>query len=535
MISVSNAWAAASRELLMPETHIEITYTVSEPGLQEDASTESYNESFYARTEHIVGTDADSGENYGTLEQGLFGLDGSFEYLEDEHVGGFVSENLSDENGVFDSAPKIIINFSVLHTMMIPGLTITWSEAHGEWAEDFRISAWADSIKMADKTVFGNKDVSSIVWMDLEDYNRIEVEVLKWSHPYSRAKCSHIRVGLKTRFTKEDLLSYEHTQTADLLSATLPKNSIKFALRNETGRWNPDNPENEGKYLLDQQEIRVRYGMTLGDRIEWIQGGLFWLDEWNIPSNGLQATFTARDELTFMNALYSGPTVGTLYEIALAALEQADLPQLSTGAERFYISPVLKEYSTDVSDGALKDMALAAVVQMVAHAGNCVLYQDRQGTIRIEPWNEKYTGYMLDESISYTHPEYNISKPLKAVSVSYGEKGVALVKANNLGETQTVSNPMLKTESDALRVGERAKKILDNRKVISGDFRADLRLDCLDAVIVTSKYAANIIGLTSVRYSTSGGAFKGQYTGRVVSINLESENRYSGEFYVGEI
>lgn len=535
MVNVSNAWAMASRELLMPETHIEITYTVSEPGLQEDASSSSTDKAYYSQTEEIVANEINAGDNYGTLEQGLWGLDGSFEYIENDRVGGYVSGTLSDNDGIFSSAPKIVIEFSELHTMLIPGVTITWGEAHGEWAENFRISAWADSIKMADKTVLGNKDVTSIVWMNLKDYNRLEIEILKWSHPQTRAKCAHIRLGLKTLFTKEDLLSYEHTQTADLLSASLPKNSIKFALRNETGRWNPDNPENEGKYLLDQQEIRVRYGMTLGDKIEWIQGGLFWLDEWNIPSNGLEATFTARDELTFMNAVYTGPTVGTLYEIAEAALNQADLPLLSTGADRFYISPVLKDYETDVSDGALDDMALSAVVQMVAHAGNCVLYQDREGTIRVEPWNEKYTGYMLDQNISYNHPEYNISKPLKAISVSYGEKSKALIEASVLGEIQTVDNRMIRTEADALRVGKRAKEILENRKVISGDFRADLRLDYLDAIIVTSKYAANIIGITSVSYSTTGGAFRGKYTGRVVSIDLEAETRYSGEFYLGEI
>ena len=61
-----------------------------------------------------------------------------------------------------------------------------------------------------------------------------------------------------------------------------------------------------------------------------------------------------------------------------------------------------------------------------------------------------------------------------------------------------------------------------------------MRLDCLDPIIVTSKYASNVIAVTEVRYSTTGGAFRGKYTGRVVSINLEPEIKYSGEFYAGE-
>lgn len=147
---------------------------------------------------------------------------------------------------------------------------------------------------------------------------------------------------------------------------------------------------------MNQQEMRLRYGMDINGAIEWIDGGVFWLDEWNIPSNGVEASFTARDELTFMHAIYTGPLSGTLYEIADAALQQANLPALSTGAEIYALSPVLHQYTTDVTGGAMDNTAISAVLQMVAHAANCVLFQDRLGTIRIEPWNSKYKGYMIE-------------------------------------------------------------------------------------------------------------------------------------------
>jgi hypothetical protein len=52
---------------------------------------------------------------------------------------------------------------------------------------------------------------------------------------------------------------------------------------------------------------------------------------------------------------------------------------------------------------------------------------------------------------------------------------------------------------------------------------------------VTSKYASNIIAITEINYSTTGGAIRGKYTGRVTSIVLEPEAKYSGEYYSGEI
>ena len=318
-------------------------------------------------------------------------------------------------------------------------------------------------------------------------------------------------------------------------TARLPKNSISFKLRNDDDRWNPDTPRNESIYLLNQQEIRLRYGMDINGQTEWIDGGVFWLDEWNTPNNGIEASFTARDGFTFMNQSYIGPLSGTLYEIAEAALKQANLPVLSTGAEAYYLSPVLLDYTTDVDAGADMDYSIAAVLQMVAHAGNCVLYQDRRGSIRIEPWQNRYGGYMIEPHISFTHPEYTISKPLKEVSVGYGDGQRAVIANGDKGEVQTVDNPMLISEADALRVGRKAQEILSNRKIISGEFRADVRMDVLDPIIVASKYASNIIAVTEVHYSTTGGAIRGRYVGRVVSIPLNPEKKHSGEIYLGEM
>ena len=100
---------------------------------------------------------------------------------------------------------------------------------------------------------------------------------------------------------------FEHSQTAAV--SALPKNSITFKLRNDDSRWNPDSPQNENMYLLNQQEIHLRYGMDINGQVEWIDGGggIFWLDEWNTPNNGIEASFTARDGFTFMNQDYGPP------------------------------------------------------------------------------------------------------------------------------------------------------------------------------------------------------------------------------------
>lgn len=536
MIPVSSGWASKQNQTLLPEMFVEITYAVTEPGLQEDASATASEPEDFSDVNYIVSPIDKHGEAYSTLDYGCWGLDGTFGYFDGSPEDpGYVNTEYSGEGGSLVGTPTINIDFTKRHDVLIPGLMITWSDVFGGWATDFKVTAYNANEVVAETTIIGNTDVTSIVWLDMVDYSHIKIEVLKWSHPYQRTRCMEINLGLYTVYTKDDLTSYEHSQTADLLSAELPINEIKFSLRNDDNRWNPDSPSGNEKYLLEQQKLDIRYGMDVDGKTEWIKGGTFWLSEWNTPSNGLEASFTARDVIGFMNKSYAGIRVGTLYDIAMAAFAEADLTLLDSGLPRYIVDESLKEISTDFSDDG-SDYTLAEILQMVAHAGCCVFYQDREGRVLIEPRSLNYSGYMIEPMISYAHPEYEISKPLKSVEVEYGmNRQMVVVDSEPRGEIQSIANPLIVTEEDALRVGEATKELLKRRKTVSGSFRADMRIDVLDNIIVASKYASNVLGITNVTYTNTGGGFRGSYVGRVVSINLASVKVYSNEFYSGEI
>jgi hypothetical protein len=537
MIAVSNAWKAVQNQTLLPEIFVEVTYEITEPGLQGEATASATTPEDYSNVAQIVDGLDKHGEKYAMLDYGCWGLDGSYCYSDGNPTDpGYVNSRYSDENGVMaEGYPKITIDFESRHDFAIPGITITWSKTFGGWATDFKVSALNANGMVATTTVRGNTSIVSVVDLEMMDYSQITIVILKWSHPYQRVKCSDILLGVKTVYTKKDLLGYDHKQSVDLLSAKLPENEVTFRLRNDDGRWNPDALEGTERYLLEQQEIKVRYGMDLNGDVEWIKGGTYWLSEWNTPTNGLEASFTARGVIEFMYSSYTGPRSGTLYDIAVAAFEEAGLPKLSNGSVRYVVDESLKNITTDFSMENT-EYSIAEVLQMVAHVGCCVFYQDRDGVAWIKPRSKVYSNYRIDKDISYSHPEYTISKPLKSVAVEYGaEKQSVVVDIASRGEVQTVQNPFIMTEADALRVGETAAKLLENRKVISGDYRADMRMDALDNVIVISKYASNTVCMTDVEYSTTGGAFRGKYTGRVVSIKLEPADIRSNEFYSGEV
>lgn len=512
MIQVSDGWKSAHKELLLPETFIEISYSVTEPGLQQEGIASSNMEESYSDTGNLLSTAPIDKEKYSALEWNFWGLDGSYTYFDGTPKNpGYVTNVLSGEDGAFTALPTVEISFASRHTEPIPGMTITWSETFSEWAVRFRIAAYDGDTMVSERIVEDNTSPLSTIWVDLSSYTKLVIEVLQWSHPQHRARIAQVILGIQALYTKNDLLGYSHTMSADLLSAALPKNEIVFRLRNEDSRWNPENPTGAERYLMERQEVTVKYGMTVGESTEWIDGGHFWVSGWSTPANGIEASFTARDLLEFMNEKYTGLMSGTLYDIAVSAFQQANLPRTSGGALRYSIDSGLMAYSTTFED----EHTIAEVLQKVAHMGCCVLHQDREGIMHLEPRGERKTDYEITRALSYSHPEFEITKPLKAVDVNYGIQQSLRLDVATVGEVQTVDNSFILTEADAQRVAEATAEVLRGRKTISGQYRADPRMDVLDEVTVESKFATNPVVITEIEYSTTGGGFIGRFAGRL--------------------
>lgn len=510
MLNVSEGWKAAHREMLLPETFIEINYRISEPGLQESASiTVVGPESFSGLPEtHDV-----ESEKYSTLEWNAWGLDGSFEYFDGAPDSpGYVTTMMSGADAAYSVYPKITLDFDSVHSAVIPGVTICWSEAFDEWASSFKITVYNGTSVVAQTVVTDNTSRISTIWLEYQNFNKVVVEVLEWCLPYRRSRTMCVFAGIEATYRKTDLFGFTHTRNVDLLSAALPKSELTFQLDNSDDRWNPSNPEGVERYLMERQKVTLRYGMIVDGKTEWVNADTLWLSEWNTPANGLSVTFTARDAVQFMEETYTGPRSGTLYSVAEAAFSQISM---DGGIVEYYIDNSLKSIQCNFGGDNASEYTVSNILQMVAHAGCCVMYSDHDGAVHIEPREYAMSDYEIGQDVSYSYPEFNMSKPLKAVSVTYGDKTV-VVNAGSTGEVQTVSNELIGGDAVAKSVANAAIGVLTNRKTISGEYRADPRLDALDVITVHNKYATNTVVVTDVTLSTTGGALRGSYTGRVI-------------------
>lgn len=505
MITVSEAWKDIQHRFLLPESFIEIKCAITETGVQESASVSGTNEAVYSNLDVVLGLDdfPPTEKKYATNELNLWALDGTRNILPNTEPYdniGYVSN--------IESTGSVTITLPEVHTVAIPGVTITWSSEFGEYPSVFVVTAKNGDTVVAETTVVDNTEQRCLVDLEISNYDSVTVSVLNWGFPHRRVRMEEFALGHILKLGKEDLLSYTHEQNGDLLSGELPKNSIEFSIDNLDGRWNPSNPTGLERYLSERQKLTVRYGMDVDGAVEWIKAGTFYLSEWNAPSNGMEARFVARDVFEFLLNVNMQSATFTSLKGHVEWATRDILPDESL----VVIDPVLDNYSVEY----LGDATAAEIVQKCANAACCILRYDREGVLYVEPLNKTLSEYRVPLSLSYSHPEITLSKPLKTVTVNYGEETPYELSVAGNGETQTVENSFIQKEEQASSVATWVQDTLKSRKVVSGEFRADPRLDLFDIVTVESKYGAlTPVAITNIKY-TFNGSFRGSYTGRVI-------------------
>lgn len=422
MQSVSQEWKGNQNELLTSESYAEVVLTLTDPDAYADASAEDTGSIYISDTAQIVSVVDKDIVPYATLEENMWVLDGSRKIIPISDFGdcGYIGQRISGEEGSFVAGqPNIMINFSRVHHNVIPGITITWSDTYDEYATTFVVLAYKGNTFVKSKGVSNNRSVKSIVNMDIAEYDKIRILIQSWCLPHRRARIADILPGIEKTYDKSNLFSFTHSQEVDPISASLPKSEISFSIDNTDNAYNPNNLDSLAKYLVERQEIKSRYGYKIGDKVEWVDCGTFYMSEWDAPQGGMTADFTARDLLEFMTGTYyygvCSPEGTSLYDLAVSVLDDADLPLEDEGVVKWVIDESLKNIYTTAP---LPVDTHANCLQLIANAGGCAIYQDRKGILHIEPITRTVSDYNIGHFNSYSKSEISLSKPLKQVEVS---------------------------------------------------------------------------------------------------------------------
>ena len=303
-IEVSEAWKKAYTEMLSPETFVEIDLLMGRTLREGDMSCRSAP---IGSPDDYVAGEQETWEDFGyrlhqpapispayaaTLEENLWVLDGTRRVLDARVCSNMGFCTRADGN------LRYTVTLDEVQMDTLPLLTIVWSNEYKEYPHSFEVRVRVGIPPEGEgvytyvtlKTIRVENNDSHIceIPVDVAEYDIIEIEAFDWNTPNHRKRMDHVFLGKIHHFDKKEIISFTHEESCDLLSATLPKNAIRFSVSNLDGRWNPHNPTGDSVYLMERQAVSVRYGTSTSSGVEWIPGGMFFLSEWNAPSNGVE-------------------------------------------------------------------------------------------------------------------------------------------------------------------------------------------------------------------------------------------------------
>lgn len=535
MVEVSDKWKEKFNETLVPESFVEITCGIAEPGINKKATIVTSSAAPFSTFHNIALSDNASISRYSTGEPNLTVLDGSCSIVPSSPpygTTGFLSAEIFDDS----NHPVIRLELPSENKSSVPGVSICWSTVFGEYATDFSVSAYLGTSKLKTVTVNGNKSVRSDVEAELSGFDAVEIEVLKWCLPDRRVRIEQVKIGRYLVFDKTKILSYSHSSARDPISGQLSQESISFSLDNSDRTWDSVNPQGIYKYIYERQPVTVRYGMDVDGKTEWVSGGMFFLSEWNVPANSIEASFQARDAFLYLSSTkYTGRKYGTLYEMCYDALELLEADEIT-----FDISDELKNYSTDITSDE-STYHNSDILQLAANAAGMALYQTRDGVIKINRvYGSDASNPVLDIPVlnNYSWPEITFAQNMLNVVTTVGNATYAYPEnPSGKGVSQTLSNVML--TKDILAKSRNALTesygVLSNRRKASLTYRASPTIDALDMVKIHHQFNYDAVLLaTNVKY-TFNGCFKGTVEGymmadaQAISLDHTSEQLDWGE------
>lgn len=528
MERATDKWTQKFNNTLVPETFVEITVGITAPGVNKKAKFVTSAMSLFANANALSQAGVVSFVKYGTGEPNLCVLDGSCKVVPASapyENAGFVSSTIFSAS----NHPVLFATFASEVKSSVPGVNIIWSSIFNEYATSFKVTSYLGTQELNSVTVTGNTSVFSDVEIELSGFDTVKVEVLDWCIPNRKARIEQFRIGQYLIFDKTKILSYRHTSSRDPISGQLSQESISFSLDNSDRTWDSVNPQGIYKYIYERQPISVRYGMDIDGKVEWVNGGKFFLSEWSVPANSIEASFSARDSFLYlMSTTYTGRKYGTLYEMCYDALELLEADEIT-----FDISDELKDYSADISsDGS--SYKNSDILQLAANAAGMALYQTRDGVITIKRAYEFGSGTDVEDITllnNYSWPEITFAQNLLNVTTSVGNKTYAYPEnPSGRGVSQSLSNALLSesTLEKSRNALTESYSVLSNRRKATLEYRASPTTDALDFVKIHHQfdYSATLL-LTNVSY-TYNGCFKGKLEGYMMadvkSLTVDKSN-----------
>nr|DAF09625.1 MAG TPA: hypothetical protein [Caudoviricetes sp.] len=392
MYNVSEAYKTEMRQEVRNFSYMKIKFGVTDPDALRYGYVSATSSKLAYSSEPDLVDEKNVSRRYGTLEPGFWLLDGSKNtFPTNAGWQGFVSTGLSNDAGVISSPAFITIKFKQGDYYRFFGLTFRFDVRCQEWPENVTIKSYQNGTLIDTQThTVDNYEfvVESGIPAGEDTYlDTLVVEFSKTRIPRRRFRLEGITLGVYKNINESRIINAEWSRSNDLMNTTAPIDEFNFSFYDEERFYNPENPSGIWSYLDAGQQITTQYGYELDDgSIEWVPGGSHYTNGApTVDDSGVlsQVSFKAVSRIQSLNDVYEAGIYNdsgvTLYQLAVDVLTFMDLKPVD-----YVLSNSLKSYSTKAP---LPVLTARELLQLIANAGMCVLYVNRNNQIVFETRN----------------------------------------------------------------------------------------------------------------------------------------------------
>jgi len=398
-------------------------------------------------------------ELYATCDQDYTAADGNMYFLPRERADVVLNQGIVSEALL----GPIEIRFPIEYD--IKGLTIEFGKAY---PVDFVIESDNNTVEIKDNT-----DGHFVTEEIFNGATFLRFTPSAMVNGQSRFRIHMITMGIGIYFDNRKILSATKKEHISPIMEELPTIDFSLTVNNKDRAFDIENVESSVNFLEIGQDITVLYGQELDDgSVEWLPGAAVQLKEWSADDE--QMEFSATDRFdgmdgTYYKGLYR-PEGVSLYDLAVDVFSDAKVD-----SRTYWIDSYLK------SVNVINPMPVVShkeALQLIANAGRCILYQDRDGNIYLKSSlvpdmkagsdNETYfsnAGAILDKTAkkAYTMAAKDYTD-VKPTQYFLPKKQILRYSANPDGSNMTESR---QPNSQYVGVGYMPKEILENPNLIS--------------------------------------------------------------------
>lgn len=301
-------------------------------------------------------------ELYATCDQDYTAVDGSMYFLPRSRSdvvlnAGIVSEGIKG---------TIEICFPIRHDLK--GLTIEFGNA---FPVDFTIESNHGIVEIR-----GNDNGHFVTEEIFTAATYLRFTPIKMVNGQSRIRIHMITMGIGIYFDSKKILSATKKEHISPIMEELPSIDFDMSINNKDRAFDIENEKSSVNFLEIGQDVEVLYGQELENgTVEWMPGVVVQLCQWSADDQTMN--FSASDRFdsldgTYYRGQYHSAGI-SLYDLAADVFKDACID-----GRTYWIDPYLKDVKVN---NPMPAVSYKEALQLIANAGRCILYQDRQGDI----------------------------------------------------------------------------------------------------------------------------------------------------------